>query len=1225
MKKTIKNLLLVCIALMAVLSFGIACNDDGGVIATISAPEYLVVKTGGVASLSGVSAIDDEGNPCAFVIEVKDVDGKKVTISDNAFTADKTGKYTVTVKGGKGVSATDVTFFVYATVDGLAYSITAPSDIPQTAEWGKECVLPLAKATHVSGDVVFADIKVYDKNSVEIPVTADRFIPNTLGIHMVKYYYGGGEYLAEINCVDTTAPIVILRNNAMSTPAYGENFLLPYLGVIDAQEDESKRVVKLYSEDSDREIPINNGRIIIDASKYFTYYVYAEDVNGLYSEYEFIIKRANDSEIDSFDLNFDGNTVQWEDRRAEETINGYHPVSGYSVSLDGGKTITATLDKNVNEYEITSTEFCQIVVTELSDDNTRESAVSKTLLFDGELAKNELANFNREEYKGVISQGSYDTSDHGFTWNYLYSLNLSVKPDGYDDGVGTNVTSGVLVLENPNNCQVKITFPKLNDKLVEDSVLVLKVFGSSDWVYISQIGQGIIGTALSTWGYQPGKWQEIRIPVSSFFGKTSGEYLEGFQLAFIDTVIFDSATLVSLSDNLTGDQVANFDMEEYSAMLAVTENFEWNSANRLRYSINPEGVNGSKGGVLEMYSLDYTSALQITFAKKVVVDEYSYLELDLYETANASTIWTTRITKYGAKAENDTEWGNAGNALTDYGHVKGEWNTVKISLIDFGYKVGDTIEGVQLIVQDNEQTGYKLYVDEIRVTSKLDQINSMIENLGKGEVANYNDANYSMYVTTAGEETVSTIENGSVTIFSNRYTLQTFKFLVPQTVRDGDYLVIRAQSNDRVRIAKDSVGSAGTNGRELFCWNPNDNPYSLGFSDKMQTVMIPVSVFGYTAGDVIDSIAIGNWSNTLDTGTFAIDYIAYFNESDYENGMVSDFGYSFSEPLATEKPNFYYTVYQGSPYPYPKAENIAYDSALGAVSASGTDDYRSVRISFLKPVTVTENTIFYINMRYVPSTANEWIYFSGKILTNGTNDNIYMTTAEEFIDKFVVGENFDTVKFMATSFYNVGDTVEYFDFAFQNGTFSVKSVSAYGNQIDTLVIGDSYTTRQYWTNIESDLSVVNAYTLGVGGTTVADWTPRLDEIVAYNPKNIVIHLGVNDINRGVTGSQNATNVTAFLDSLLERLPNTKIYYITISNNANYTHKWTEYAISNSAVKEYAQNNANVTIIDFAEKQTEMASTWENGGYIVNDSTHLSPEAYVTLTQMVLTAIQPNDN
>ena len=1226
MKKTIKTLLLTVLTLITTLMFGVACHDTTSTVeATISVPEYLVVKTGKAVSLSGISAMTDSGDSCEFTIEVVSVDGESVAVEDNSFTPQKTGKYTVTVKGGKGVTATSKNFYVYATADGFEYTITPPTNIPQTAEWGKECVLPLATATHVMGDTAFADIKVYDSERKEIPVTSDRFVPNALGEYTVKYFYGGGEYATTISCVDTSAPIVILRNNATATPVFGDDFLLPIIGVIDAQEDESKRIVKVYSEDSESEVPIVDGRINVDASKYFTYYIYAEDANGLSAEYEFIITRAYNATIDTFPLAFEGNIVKWEDRTVQESKAGYRQVTGYNISLDGGATIATTVDKNVNEYEINSSDFCSIVVTELSENNTRESAVSKTLLFDGELPENVLANFNRSEYTGVISQGAYDLSNKGYTWNYENSLSVSVNTDGYNDGEGENVTSGVLVLNNPNPCQVKISFPKQNDKLVGDSVLVLKIYSNSDKLYLSSIGQGVMGTLLSTWGFEKGKWQELRIPVCSTFDKEAGDYLEGFQLAFVETVVIDSAKLVSLSANLTGNQVANFNMEEYSAMLAVTENFEWNSANRLKYSIKPEGVNNSDGGVLELYSLDYTSALQITFPKQVVVDEYSYLLLDLYETANDISSWTTRIAKFGAKAASDKEYGNAGISLTDYGHVKGEWNTVKISLIDFGYEVGDVLEGIQFVVQDSGKTGYKLYVDEIRVESMLDKINAMKDALSKGEVANYDDENYSMFVSTSGDNTTATIENGAVNIFSNRYNFQTFKFLIPQTVRDGDYLVIRAQANDRVRIAKDTLSSGGTAGRELFCWNPDNNPYSLGFSQNMQTVMIPVSVFGYKSGDVMDSICIGNWSNDKDTGTFAIDYIAYFNENDYANGTVADYAYAFSDYLALQKPEFYYVIYLDSPYPYTKAEKVAYDPTIGAVtvSPSGTNSYRAVRLSFLKPVTVTKDTMFVITMRYTPSTDNQWIYFKGKLLDNGLHERISMVTNSAFIDPLSIGETFDTVKFKGTTFYEVGDTVEYIDIAFQNGSVAFKSVAAYGNEIETLVFGDSYTDRKYWTNLESDLAQVNGYTIGVGGTTVADWTPRLEEIVAYNPKNIVIHLGVNDINKGATGVATAANICALLDSLQEKLPNTKIYYITISNNLNYTQKWTEYQVSNAEVIEYAKEKANVTIIDFATKQTEMASTWENSGYIVGDATHLTQEAYATLTEMVLTAIEGN--
>lgn len=1044
MSKKIKYLViaLLCFALMACI--GVACSKKPqSISATIKAPEYLLGKAGTEITITNVKALDANGVEQEYVLTVKDQNGNEVTVQDGKFTATEVGKYEVVVSGGKNVVADAVTFYVYATENGLEYKINAPSDIPTTAEWGKECVLPLAKAVHVSGDQKIADIRVFDKDGLEIDVNADRFVPVVLGTYTVKYSYAGGEYSTQIECVDTSAPIVILRNNATMKPRYGDDFLLPMIGVFDAQEDKSKRVIKLFSEDTDREIAIDNGRIIIDASKYFTYFIHVEDLLGNAEDYEFIIERAYDGYIDAFNLSLENNTISWVSRNIlANSLNGYHEVSGYKVSLDGGKTFVQTLDGNATQYTITSDEFCEVVVVELSDKNDRESAVSSTLLFDGTLKSNTLADFNDEKYLGTVSCGTYS----GFDWNYEYGLTTKYSESGFADDNGLKADSGALLLYNLNNVQVKITFPKYSDVLLDDSVLVIRMFGDNDWMYVNKYGEASIGEDLQTYGYKKGEWCNVRIPISKL-DKQAGDYLEGIELSFIGAVAIDNIKLLSLSENLSGDQVANFDMEEYSAMLGVTSNFNYNSSHNMKYDIVTSGVSGASGGALKIVNRGSVVALEITFPKKVVVDEYSYVLLDILEEQNSNTSWTTRIVKHGAQGNDSTGQYSVGYDLADFGHKKGMWNTVKIPIVDgLNIPVGETIDGIQLVLQDIENTPLTIYVDEIRVESMAQTIQDMKDALKDGEVANYNDSNYSMFVETTGSDTSYEIKDGLLTVNATVWAWQTLKFLESKTVSNGDYIVIRLQGNSRMMVALDNNSTGAI---ELLHGDPVAND-CLPYSKDFQTAFIPVEKFGLKANDTIDRICLGWWDNLGANGTFKVDYVGYITTNDYADGIVADYTSEVGEILASGKHEFVGAMLDGTPWYYGTAQEVKFDSELNATVISSTSeeaDYRAVRLMLAKPITVTENTVITMELCYIPKTENDWLYLSDYRKDKGPTEEINMFTGSNFIKTLSKTGEFETVSFKATAFFNVGDTINYLDIAMREGDLAVKTISVEEKEI----------------------------------------------------------------------------------------------------------------------------------------------------------------------------------
>ena len=185
--------------------------------------------------------------------------------------------------------------------------------------------------------------------------------------------------------------------------------------------------------------------------------------------------------------------------------------------------------------------------------------------------------------------------------------------------------------------------------------------------------------------------------------------------------------------------------------------------------------------------------------------------------------------------------------------------------------------------------------------------------------------------------------------------------------------------------------------------------------------------------------------------------------------------------------------------------------------------------------------------------------------------------------------------------------------------------------VDTLVFGDSYTSLTYWRQFKDQMAVVNGITIGVSGTEVDEWVGRTGEIATlYAPKNIVIHIGVNDINRGESGTDCGNAIVGMIEDLQERLPNTNIFYVSICDNNSHANdgKWAQYAASNEIVKELADESADDTIyyIDFNSAMDEVREngSMNNNGFS-GDNLHLSTEGYELFSSMIIEAIQSASN
>ncbi len=144
----------------------------------------------------------------------------------------------------------------------------------------------------------------------------------------------------------------------------------------------------------------------------------------------------------------------------------------------------------------------------------------------------------------------------------------------------------------------------------------------------------------------------------------------------------------------------------------------------------------------------------------------------------------------------------------------------------------------------------------------------------------------------------------------------------------------------------------------------------------------------------------------------------------------------------------------------------------------------------------------------------------------------------------------------------------------------------------TLFIGDSFFDNlAFWKTFYEDFSPnQNVFAAGISSSKTTDWL-ILQEILIYdfNPKNVIIHLGTNDINDSeiiLKTEQYYEQITEFLHALCQRLKDTPIYFFGIENR--------------SVSSGYGAKNAYVEKVT-EEIKTKFAPLYENFTYIDSPS------------------------
>lgn len=187
----------------------------------------------------------------------------------------------------------------------------------------------------------------------------------------------------------------------------------------------------------------------------------------------------------------------------------------------------------------------------------------------------------------------------------------------------------------------------------------------------------------------------------------------------------------------------------------------------------------------------------------------------------------------------------------------------------------------------------------------------------------------------------------------------------------------------------------------------------------------------------------------------------------------------------------------------------------------------------------------------------------------------------EEIYTYTCGIKENDIAYVGLASFNIKLDVK--DYSVKTDAETLDKFKVQNTAIDHLFIGDSYVDTAFWYSFANQFGNLSAVNMGVGGTQIGYWTGMVGAVKAlYTPSNIVVHIGVNDIDDGnTTGKTAITRLETMLDAYHEAFPEAKIYYITVEHNMMFTEKWAEYDVLNDWARDEVKNRQYLEVIDMA--------------------------------------------
>lgn len=155
-----------------------------------------------------------------------------------------------------------------------------------------------------------------------------------------------------------------------------------------------------------------------------------------------------------------------------------------------------------------------------------------------------------------------------------------------------------------------------------------------------------------------------------------------------------------------------------------------------------------------------------------------------------------------------------------------------------------------------------------------------------------------------------------------------------------------------------------------------------------------------------------------------------------------------------------------------------------------------------------------------------------------------------------------------------------------------------------------------WGSLAEDMAPHPVLNRGFGGSTLPEVNHYFDRVVGkYNPKQIFLYCGENDLAMTFTVGETVDAFVEFIGLCKEKLPNTEIVFLSMKPSPSRWHLWDKYAEANQLIKNICVLSNQLHYVDIGSSMLT-ADGQPDKTIFVEDMLHMQPEGYERWTAVV---------
>jgi len=161
---------------------------------------------------------------------------------------------------------------------------------------------------------------------------------------------------------------------------------------------------------------------------------------------------------------------------------------------------------------------------------------------------------------------------------------------------------------------------------------------------------------------------------------------------------------------------------------------------------------------------------------------------------------------------------------------------------------------------------------------------------------------------------------------------------------------------------------------------------------------------------------------------------------------------------------------------------------------------------------------------------------------------------------------------------------------------------------DSAILFTGSSSIRMWSHVSQDFNDNHILNRGFGGSQIKDLIVYFDRVIArYNPKQIIVYSGDNDIAAGKSARDVYGDLCVLLGMVRVKFPKTPVYVISIKPSLARWSLWPEMHKTNDLIRQYIASYSMATFINISSLMLNKGRP--NPALYLGDGLHMNEKGY----------------